>query len=190
MMGLKKLLDQKKSEIVKRWFDQVIRSYASESSSFLLNLSDPFSNPVGSTTFHSLTEVFDGLITDKPREDMTTLFDPAIRIRAVQEFSPSASIVFVFFLKTIVHELAEKGLQSGDILQSDLDDFNSKVDGLSLIAFDIYMGCREQIFKFRAEHVKTRTLNLLEKAGILCEVPEVGTEIIPHNVYKNGGFES
>ncbi|GAB6096023.1 RsbRD N-terminal domain-containing protein [Desulfatiferula olefinivorans] len=188
-MGLKKLLDRKKSEIVKRWFDQVIRSFPSESSSFLLNLSDPFSNPVGATTFHSLTDTFEALITDKPREDLLSLLDPAIRIRAVQEFSPSISIAFVFFLKTIVHELAEKGLASGDITRSELDDFNGKVDGLSLIAFDIYMGCREQIFKFRAEHVKTRTLKLLEKADILCEVPEVGTDIIPHDVYKNGGFE-
>jgi len=62
------------------------------------------------------------------------------------------------------------------------------VDEVALIAFDIYMGCREQIFTYRANHVKSRTVKLLEKADILCEVPEVGTEIIPHNVYKNGEF--
>lgn len=189
-MDLEKMLSAKRSEAIKRWFDHVIKTYPADSSRFLLNVKDPFSNPVGATTFKCLEDVFDAVVSGKSRDEIIPLLDPAIRIRAVQEFSPSLSVSFVLYLKPLVRELFRKEIESGGIGKDDLENFDNRVDGLCLIAFDIYMGCREQIFKFRAEHVKSRTLKLLEKADILCEVPEVGTEIIPHNVYKNGGFES
>ncbi|MBU1171796.1 MAG: RsbRD N-terminal domain-containing protein [Proteobacteria bacterium] len=190
LMGLEKILGLKQSEITKAWFDQVVKTYHGDSSHFLLDVKDPFSNPVGATTFKALGEVFEALISGKTRSEIIPLLDPPIRIRAVQEFSPSQAVSFVFFLKNVVRHCLEKEIKNTEISEKELSNFDDKVDGLSLIAFDIYMGCREQIFKFRAEHVKSRTLKLLEKADILCEVPEVGTEIIPHNVYKNGGFEN
>ena len=183
-MGLEKKLGSKREEIVKQWFDCVVKTYASDSSRFLLNTKDPMSNPVGSNIQSSLIQVFDALIEGKDRSEIKPLLDPPIRIRAVQEFSPSQAVAFVLNLKTIVRDVLGDGINEKDRI-----DFDMKVDGLLLIAFDIYMGCREQIFRFKADHVKSRTLKLLEKADILCEVPEVGTEIIPHNVYKNGGFE-
>ena len=189
-MGFDKIPDKKRSEIVKQWFDQVIQTYPKDSARFLSDVKDQFANPIGATTQKSLEDVLNALLTDKNRAEIVPLLDPAIRIRAVQEFSPSSSVAFVFYLKTVIRNVLEKEIKSGEITSSDLSVFDSKVDGLCLIAFDIYMGCREQIFKFRADHVKSRTLKLLEKADILCEVPEVGTEIIPHNVYKNGGFDS
>ncbi len=189
-MNIEKLLAAKRSEAVKLWFEHVIRTYPADSSRFLLNVKDQFSNPVGATTIKCLEDVFDAMMAGKTRDELIPLLDPAIRIRAVQEFSPSSSVAFVLHLKTLVRDLLEKEITSGVIDRNGLEQFDRAVDGLCLIAFDIYMGCREQIFKFRAEHVKSRTLKLLEKADILCEVPDVGTEIIPHNVYKNGGFES
>ena len=189
-MDFVSILTTKRSEVIKRWFDHVVRTYPADSAQFLLNIKDQFANPIGATTHKCLEDVFDALASGKTREELIPLLDPAIRIKAVQQFSPSASVAFVLHLKTVVRELVEKEIKSGAVSRLDLENFDRKVDGLCLIAFDIYMGCREQIFKFRAEQVKSRTLKLLEKADILCEVPEVGTEIIPHNVYKNGGFES
>ncbi len=189
-MELVQLLNTHRSEVIKRWFDFVVKTYPADSSRFLVNVKDPFANPVGATTLKSLEDVFDALVSGKTRNEIVPLLDPVIRIRAVQEFIPSGSVAFVFHVKNLVRDLLEKEIKAGDISRSDLEQFDARVDGLCLIAFDIYMNCREQIFKFRAEHVKSRTLKLLEKADILCEVPDVGTEIIPHNVYKNGGFES
>lgn len=184
-MGLEKSLGSKREDITSRWFDYVVKTYSADSAHFIHNTKDPMSNPVGSNIKTSLIQVFDALIDGKDRSEIIPLLDPPIRIRAVQEFSPSQAVSFVLYLKTIVREVL-----GNDLKDKDLQVFDQKVDGLLLIAFDIYMGCREQIFKYRAEFVKSRTLKLLEKADILCEVPEVGTEIIPHNVYKNGGFEN
>lgn len=189
-MDFVNILTTKRSEVIKRWFDHVVKTYPADSAQFLLNIKDQFSNPIGATTHKCLEDVFDALVAGKNRGELIPLLDPAIRIKAVQEFSPSASVSFVLYLKTVVRDLLEKEIKSGDVGRLDLEHFDQKVDGLCLIAFDIYMGCREQIFRFRADHVKSRTLKLLEKADILCEVPDVGTDIIPHNVYKNGGFDS
>lgn len=184
-MGLEKSLGSNRKEIISRWFDYVVKTYAADSSRFMHNTKDPMANPVGSNIKESLHQVFDALIEGKTRSQIQPLLDPSIRIRAVQEFSPSQAVSFVLYLKTIVRDVLGNELNETEMVK-----FDQKVDGLLLIAFDLYMGCREQIFKFRAEYVKSRTLKLLEKADILCEVPEVGTEIIPHNVYKNGGFEN
>lgn len=182
-MGLEKKLASKRKEIASQWFEYVVNTYDGDSHHFMKNTKDPMSNPVGSNIQAALAQLLDALIEGKGRKEIQPLLDPPIRIRAVQEFSPSQAIGFILHLKTIVREVLGKEL--GD---SERVLFDQKVDGLLLIGFDIYMGCREQIFKFRAEYVKSRTIKLLEKADILCEVPEVGTEIIPHNVYKNGGF--
>lgn len=188
-MGLLQLLEQKKKAIVKDWFDHVVDTYPEETSKMLNNHKDPFANPIGTSARQSLTAVFDELLKGMDQETIGSFLDPLIRIRAVQEFSPSNAVSFVFFLKGIARNAIEKEAGGKRISDKELLDFDQKVDEVALIAFDIYMGCREQIFTYRANHVKSRTIKLLEKADILCEVPEVGTEIIPHNVYKNGGFE-
>ncbi len=188
-MGLYKLLKDNREKIVKIWFDRVVKTYPEETARMLNNRNDPFANPIGTSTHQSLEAVLDELVNGMDHETLQAFIDPVIRMRAVQEFSPSQSVSFLFFLKTIIRDMFKKELSSKDISDKELLDFDQKVDEAVLIAFDIYMGCREQIFSYRANHVKSRTVKLLEKADILCEVPEVGTEIIPHNVYKNGDFE-
>lgn len=189
-MGLFKLLEQNRKAIVKEWFDRVVETYPGETSKMLNNHSDPFANPIGTSTAQSLEAVFDELLKGLDHSTINSFIDPMIRMRAVQDFTPSKAVSFVFSLKTIVRERLKKELSSKRISDKELLDFDQKVDEVALIAFDVYMGCREQIFSYRANHVKSRTMKLLEKADILCEVPEVGTEIIPHNVYKNGEFEN
>lgn len=187
-MSLLRLLEQQKAKIVKSWFDEVVKTYPAETSKMLNNHKDPFSNPIGTSTLQAIKDVIDGLLKGIDLEAMTAFLDPAIRIRAVQNFTPANAVSFVFFLKNVIRESFAQEISDNSISYEELLNFNQKVDEVALIAFDIYMGCREQIFTYRANHVRSRTMNLLEKADILCEVPEVGTEIIPHNVYKNGEF--
>ncbi len=142
---------------------------------------------MGNSISTALKEVFEGLLKNESSEKIKKYLDPAIRMRAVQEFTPSNSVGFIFYLKTIVRTFVKKEKNSKKLNQQ-LLDFESEIDVLALIAFDIYMGCREQIFTYKANHVRSRTLRLLKKADMLCDVPEVGTEIMPHDIYKNGGF--
>jgi hypothetical protein len=95
---------------------------------------------------------------------MAPLLDKVIRIRAVQDFSPSSSLAFIFALKTLAREVLEAELASGEVHGVDLSDFDDKVDGLALFAFDVYMRCRENLFEARMTEVKNRTQRLLKLA--------------------------
>lgn len=190
-MRLVTLLEKNRARIIDDWFQIIIGTYPPEARKLFTNLNDSFNNPVGSTAVQSMKEVFDLLLKEASSPDeIQKAFDPLVRIRAVQEFSPCQALQFVLELKRVVRVALEKELkEEGRGLDREVLAFESRIDTLLLIGFDIYMGCREQIFAFKANHVKERTLNLLKRANVLCEVPEVGTEIIPHNVYKNGGFD-
>ena len=189
-MGELKHLKKHRSRVIDDWFDAVIATYPPEASKLFSNLSNSFDNPVGSTAKKSLEKVFDALVDGADEKTIKPLLDPIVRIRAVQEFTPAQALYFIMDLKRIVRECLKKNLKRDDDLRGSLPELDARIDGLVFVGFDIYMGCREQIWGFKASHVKDRTLRLLKKANVLCEVPEVGTEIIPYNVYKNGGFGS
>ncbi|WP_300667043.1 RsbRD N-terminal domain-containing protein [Desulfoluna sp.] len=190
-MGIYKHLDSHAKEIVKAWNARFAGSYPSEGGRFIMKEKDPFNNPIGAMAQKAFTEVF-AILSQKSEPDPEALrakIDPIIRLRAVQTFIPSEGVAFIFPLKDVVRDALKKEVKEGMVSQKDLDAFYNRVDQLSLWAFDVYMACREQIYRLRASDVRTRTLNVLKNKGILCEVPEVGTEILPHDVYKNGGFE-
>ncbi|BCS98348.1 hypothetical protein DSLASN_39800 [Desulfoluna limicola] len=190
-MGIYNHLDTHAKEIVKAWASRFAGSYSTDGSRFILGEKDPFNNPIGAMAREAFTDVF-SLISKEELPDPESVrqkLDPVIRLRAVQTFIPSEGVAFVFPLKDVIRDVLKKEINDGKVTQKDLDGFNNRVDQLSLAAFDIYMACREQIYRLRASEVRTRTLNLLKNKDILCEVPEVGTEILPHDVYKNGGFE-
>jgi hypothetical protein len=76
-----------------------------------------------------------------------------IRIRAVQDFLPSKAIGFVFLLKRVIQEeLGREVRERG--LGEELLDFERQIDDLALLAFDVYMQCREKIFEVRIREVK------------------------------------
>ncbi len=187
-MKLIKLLSEQKGDIARSWFEAVADTYPGKAAEFMKREKNEFANPVGGTMRQSLAAVLDELIGKADGEALKKLLDPVIRIRAVQDISAAEAVRFVFLLKGILEKRFSAELSDVKFTKQ-LLSFHGRIDALALVAFDIYNGCREQIYSFKANHVKDRTMRLLKKADVLCEVPEVGTEIIPHNVYKDGGFD-
>jgi len=48
----------------------------------------------------------------------------------------------------------------------ELMEFESRIDGLALMAFNIYMQCRETLFDVRVNEIRSRVSRILERA---CE---------------------
>jgi len=40
-----------------------------------------------------------------------------------------------------------------------------------LRGFDLYTNCRERIYEIRAKEAKNQVSRLLQRAGLLCEIP-------------------
>jgi hypothetical protein len=174
-MAVEQRLLQNKKTLVRQWFDMLAGSYPLETVRLLKKETNQFANPVGHTFGAAIDEIVDEFLGQNRAEAMGPLLDKVIRIRAIQDFSPSSSLAFVFGLKTIAAQMLEQDLAAGVVSREQLRDFDRKVDALALSAFDVYMRCRENLFEVRMTEVKNRTHRLLKRAAIISE-PGEGSE--------------
>jgi len=150
--------------ILEQWIARTVQSYPSSAAAFLSGDEDPFRNPVGHTLRQSLTTLYRELLGSMDATRIASALDALIRIRAVQDLSPSQAVGFIFLLKPIVREFApERGqalLADGidghinDRIHNEINDpihdqIDDRLDRLALLAFDKYMQCREEVAEIR-----------------------------------------
>jgi hypothetical protein len=170
-MGLEKQLAKKKDAIVKDWFARVSRTYAPDTAQFLKSVQDPISNPVGQSLSVGLAGLFEQLLAGPDKETVKTYLDPIVRIRAVQDFTPSQATAFIFILKSVIRDHLKQELSDNRTAQS-LLAFESKIDSLSLYAFDIYMECREKINDLKSNVERSKVYKAFKRAGLIVETSE------------------
>jgi hypothetical protein len=169
-MKLRDLLVENRSAIIKKWHDLILRTYPEESQGFFRK-KDQFSNPVGHAIYQGLPAIYEALLEDGDGGDVCGVLDGIIRTRAVQDFSPSEAVSFLFALKGVIREevggqFFEKGLSKEWVA------LDARIDSLALLGFDIYVQCRQKIFDIRVDEVRRRSARLLQMAGLTYEVPE------------------
>jgi hypothetical protein len=149
---IKDLLVQKRKKLLERWTEEVLDAYPSESGPFLKGERDRFRNPVGHTIAAGLERIYDGLIEDGNRAGAEQAIEDIIRMRTVQQFSPSEAVGFMLPLKELVREAirstaSETSSRAGTELLGDFADLEMILDRLTLYAVDCYAGCREAVFQ-------------------------------------------
>lgn len=169
-MEWKEFLAKNRERIVRAWFEDILATYPEETSRFVRSEKNPFLNPVGSTIKEGIEGIIDWMLGSSDKEEeVFTFLDRIIRIRAIQEFKPSEAIGFVWSFKSVVRSESKA---SNDVISEDsLRNLDTAVDSLMLKAFDIYMACREQLYELRVQEVKNRTFRLLQRAGLVYEIP-------------------
>lgn len=171
-MDLQGTLRQKREEIVQRWFDAVVNTYHEDAREPLRKTKAQFTNPVGYNFRQGLEGLFDGVLQGMLPDNTTGFLDAIVRIRAVQDFSPSQSLSFIFQLKHILREAAGPELAADSQAAAELVRLEGVVDDLALFAFDLYMQCREKIYDLKAQEARTMTFRLLQKAQLIAEHQE------------------
>jgi hypothetical protein len=169
--GLLQILERKKDAIAQKWFDLAVRTYEPDTAEFMKSKTDPFANPIGNKMLTSVDVLLDQLIHSMDPETITSHLDPIIRIRAVQNFTPSQATAFILSLKKVLRESLSKELQDSRTAAEFLE-FETKIDHLCLMAFDLYMKCREKIYQISANETRNRTFRAFERAGLVSESPE------------------
>lgn len=163
-MELANLLSQKKSRIVERWLNLVLESYSAEAAVFMRKEKDRFDNPMGYRLSQGVAGLFDAFLQEMPRDKVLSYLDEVIRIRAIQDCSPSQALAFIFLLKNVLRaELAAEVRQPH--LAVELLELESRIDGLALLAFDVYMQRREKLHEIRVKEIKNRVSGLLRQSG-------------------------
>ena len=154
-MNLEKLLTKKRDRIVGKWIDSIQESYPSETVEFFRHQRNKFANPVGADISEAVGPLFDELLNGNNQQNMFSLLDKIIRIRAVQDFPPSGAVAVVFLLKKVIRDEMRKDIDK-DGLFEDLLEFESRIDYCVLLAFDVYMKCREKIWEIKLDEFKKR----------------------------------
>ena len=142
--------------ILAEWQETFFATYGS--ADFLRRKTDPFANPVGSTISRCIEEILLLLRTNSAIEAFHAPLDGIIRIRAVQEFTPSQALAPFFVIRPLLKKHAEKEERS--LTAADW----SLVDNLLLLAFDIYMTCREQLYQTKLKEMTSGNRMIIKNA--------------------------
>ncbi|MFH2001609.1 MAG: RsbRD N-terminal domain-containing protein [Planctomycetota bacterium] len=166
-MKLDDLLNKKKKAILAQWLDKVQKTYPADTSRFLKNEKDRFQNPVGHTMAQDLGDVFSALLDHKPVHDLAPLLEYFIKIRSIQEFTPSQAVGFAFQLKEAVRDNLREEIEEGRIC-ADLLEFESSLDDMALLAFENYMNCREKLFELKTKQRQQGPLKMVSRPVLSC----------------------
>ena len=145
-------LVKSKPVIVQQWLERTLETYPGQSARFLAQEKDRFRNPVGHALREGLPVLFDELAGEMNAARITPVLDSIVRIRAVQDFTPSQAVAFVFLLKRVLWEHCPDGLAA----------LEEKIDQMALLAFDLFVECREKICELKVEEAR-RSVYLPER---------------------------
>jgi len=177
-MELATLLKQNRKSILDRWFDLVIRTYPPDSAEFLTRQKDPFRNPVGHAIAQGLGPIYDHIVSGLDADRLRDALDRIIRIRSVQDFTPSQAVGFVFQLKSVIRDVLEDRIPGpihdgpGSGAAGEGAEIASRIDAVALLAFEKYMECRETLHEIRCREIRNQATSRPERrCGTTCGFP-------------------
>lgn len=140
---------EKRRAVAQQWLAAAIREYPPSTANLLLREEDPFRNPVGAALKEGIPRLVEELFGGMHRQEVLQALDGIVRVRAVQELSPTQAMGFVFELRKILRELLPSSVE-------DVRELENRIDEMALTAFELYMRCREQIFEVRHSEARRR----------------------------------
>jgi hypothetical protein len=159
---LKELIKRHRDSILEKWVQLTIETYPPDSLDFLRNVKDRFQNPVGYTLKQEIPVLFNALVDGMDPRALAVSLDRIVRIRSVQDFPPTQAVAFIFLLKNVLRKEFRDRLGHGELLD-ELLEFESRIDGLALSAFDNYVRCKLEIYEIRARAAQRSTEKLVER---------------------------
>jgi len=143
-------------EILEQWIKRVAGSHPERANALPTSNPDPFRNPVGFALRNSLSQLWQQLLGEMDPVAVDRALDTILRIRAVQDISPSEAVGFVDELLPLISRLPAQ--LDGMLLES-------RIKQLALAASNKYTQCREQIIAVRIhETERLRRSPLARKA--------------------------
>lgn len=168
-MSLKQILLEKKDVMLALWFERILDTYPAETAKFLKNQKDRFANPVGQTIHEGMDGIFQELVQGGEVGKVSGFLDAIIRVRAIQEFTAAQAVAFIFSLKNIIRDGIRDIPRTAELAE-ELAVLESQIDSLVLIAFDIFMQCREKLYDIKANEMRNMTYRLLQQANLVTEI--------------------
>lgn len=173
-MTLQTLLKEHREELSNLWVNAVCATYPEKAAPFLRSNTDPFTNPVAAMIKEAAHCLMNALIQDDVViSDVKAALDRFVKIRAVQDFTPSESMGVFYLLKPLLRTHILPELPASQL--SDYLDLESRVDTLALLAFDLYTKDRETLAEIRIKEIRSQYAQLKRWAQTLNAQAPLGT---------------
>ena len=156
----------REEELAQKWASLILGTYPEQTQAVWRNNRDQFSNPVGHAILTATAELIPLLLTWNDAAAVAKSLETLVKIRAVQDFSPGKALSFVFLLKKLLRQEFVQELAARGALE-ELLSFETRVDNLATIAFDLYVAARDQVSRMRVEEVKRAHTNIVRRANML-----------------------
>jgi hypothetical protein len=162
-MALRDLLASRRPAICGRWLDSVLGEYGPVTAARWRGEQDRFANPVGHALSAGLPRLLEAVASDRgPDEGALSALQEIVRIRSVQDLTPSRAVGFVFLLRRAVREELAADAVAG-AHAAELAELDGRIERLALLAFDAYVAQREEMFRLRQEELKRSVASILRR---------------------------
>jgi hypothetical protein len=147
-MTLKDLLAAKKEEILQRWLDRILEDYPPDTRSFFRETESLYSNPVGFTLRKGMEGIIDRILRPLSAEEARVILEPVMKVRAVENLSPSQRMKFILPLGVVLAEIMrEEGRK--DLWGHEWMELNSEISRLALLSRKLFSESREKVNQLR-----------------------------------------
>ncbi|MCI5221215.1 MAG: hypothetical protein D3924_00675 [Candidatus Electrothrix sp. AR4] len=178
-MNLLETLKNKEEEILSIWIERTLDSYTS--SGFFKRAKDQFANPVGANISQGLATIFQLILIEAEPQKFAEPLDQVIRIRAVQEFTPAQALAPILELKWVIKQVFSADKECRELL-AELAAFDCDVDRIALTAFDMFMECRDRLYRARIRELKSGSYILTDSSCASAAIRENLQEISPQPI--------
>ena len=149
-----------KDEVVRLWTEAVFNTYPFETTGFLRTKEDPFGNPVAHMTREAAGALYDAAVGESVDIEHTRdALDRFIKLRAVQKFTPSQGLGVFSLMKPLLRKHVMPELVAKKKL-ADYLETESRLDSLTLLAFDMYVQDREVLAESRISEIRNQYAQL------------------------------
>ena len=184
--ALEQRLLGRKEEILEDWRRAVLATYPAETASFAMAEKDPFCDPIGHALIRTGHALWEMAMTGMERQRAEENLRDIVRIRAVQDFSPSQALSFVDAMrKAIRRKIPAVAVEKTGL--NHLLCIESRLDEAMFVAVDLYVACKKQIDDIRIREAKAANERLLRLIKAMDRRGEPGDLREPSRRGKAGG---
>jgi hypothetical protein len=171
--NINKQLKERKSEILDSWLDRILDSYPADTAALWKKQKNRFANPVGQTFVDATKIILDELVNSMDAQVLCKQLERIIKIRSIQDFTPSQVVQTVFLLKPVLRQEFKKAYQDVELV-ADLREIEDRIDQVALFAFDVFTNCRDKLCQIRVDEVKRQVHTLMRRSKYFVDDPDSG----------------
>ena len=145
-------------ELRRAWLEATAARYGDVFRHFVRRQPDPFANPSGAILREGTGRLLTALAEPADAAVLREVLMPMIRLKAVQDVPPSEALAFVPLLKELVP--ADGADAPSPAARAELA---RRLDALLLVAFDVFVECRQTVYQLRVHEMQRNVARLLQR---------------------------